>query len=64
MREIAALPVANRTVRWMLVSYYSWLQSEDSALIQGRGDAHSSYHDEAAALDKETDKYSARALFS
>lgn len=33
-------------------------------LIQGRGDAHSSYHDEAAALDKEKDKYSARALFS
>ena len=48
----------------MLVSYYSWLQSEDSALIQGRGDAHSSYHDEAGALDKEKDKYSARALFS
>lgn len=64
MREIAVLPVASHTAGWVMVGYYSWLQeSENSALIQGRGDAQSSYHDEAAALDKETDKYSAHALF-
>lgn len=64
MREIAVLPVASHTVGWAAPGYYSWLQEpENSALIQGRGDAQSSYHDEALALDKETDKYSARALF-